>query len=95
MRWTCPRIMLREYDGAYIRAITYVKEDTMAKFMQFNGRVINLENVDYIDLGTEENPRATLHFGSQTTIQLTGDEATKLWEVLEEENILGTSCPRP
>jgi len=71
----------------------------MAKFLLVGRKFINLENVDYIDLGEEGSSTVTVYFGgqgdTQRSMQFTGDEATQLWELLEEENFFGTSSPRP
>lgn len=69
----------------------------MAKFLQIGRKLINMDNVDYIDLGEEGNTTVTVYFGEPETkrsIPFTGDEANELWERLEEESILGTSEPR-
>ena len=71
----------------------------MAKYLLVGRKFINLENVDFIDLGEEGGSTITLYFGGQgdgwRSMQFTGDEATQLWELLEEESFLGTSNPRP
>jgi hypothetical protein len=71
----------------------------MAKFLLVGRKFINMDNINYIDLGEEESSTVTVYFcGAEDTkksIQFTGDEATELWERLEEETTLGTSEPRP
>lgn len=71
----------------------------MAKFMLIDRKFINLDNIDYIDLGEEGGSTTTVYFGGQgdtgRSLQFTGDEATQLWELLEEESFLGMSSPRP
>jgi hypothetical protein len=71
----------------------------MAKFLLVGRKLINMENIDYVDLGDEEKSTVTVYFGgagdSSRSIQFTGDEANELWERLEEETTLGTSEPRP
>ena len=71
----------------------------MANFLLVGRKCINLDNVDYIDLGEEAGSTVTVCFGglgdTQKSMQFTGDDATQLWELLEEENILGSSKPRP
>jgi hypothetical protein len=75
------------------------KEVAMAKFIQIGRKSINLDNVDYIDMGKEGNTTATIYFGGsendKNSIKFAGDEANELWEKLIEEEILGTSAPRP
>ena len=70
----------------------------MAKFLLIGRKGINMDNVDYIDLGEEGNSTVTIYFGGpgdvERSIQFTGDEANELWERLEEESIFGTSEPR-
>ena len=70
----------------------------MAKFLLIGRKSINLENVDYIDLGKEGNGTVTIYFAGsgddKRNIKFTGDEANELWEKLIEEEILGTSAPR-
>ena len=67
----------------------------MARLLQVGRKLINLDNVDYVDLGQEGNVCLTVHFASEKCMEFTGDDATQLWELLEEENFLGTSNPRP
>lgn len=71
----------------------------MAKFLLIGRKCINLDNVDYIDLGEEDGSPVIVYFGgqgdTQRVMQFTGDEATQLLELLEEEVFLGTSEPRP
>jgi hypothetical protein len=71
----------------------------MAKFLLVGRKFINMENIDYVDLGDEEKSTVTVYFGGpgdgSRCIQFTGDEASELWERLEEETTLGTSEPRP
>lgn len=67
----------------------------MAKLLQVGRKVINLDNVDYIDLGEEGASSVTIHFASQACMEFTGEDATQLWELVEEENFYGTSNPRP
>ncbi|HEY3277804.1 MAG TPA: hypothetical protein VGJ94_14395 [Syntrophorhabdaceae bacterium] len=70
----------------------------MAKFVSIGKKFLNLENVDYIEIGEEESSPITVCFGGQgegwRTLKFSGDDAAKLWEMLEEENILGTCSPR-
>ena len=71
----------------------------MAKFIQIGRKSINLDNVDYIDMGKEGSATAVIYFAgsddSKRSIKFIGDEANELWEKLIEEEILGTSAPRP
>jgi hypothetical protein len=71
----------------------------MAKFLQIGRKSINLDNVDYIDMGKEGSTTVTIYFGGsendKNSIKFAGDEANELWEKLIEEEILGTSAPRP
>jgi len=71
----------------------------MAKFLMVGRKLINMENIDYVDLGDEDNSLLKVYFGGpgdgSRCLQFTGDEAGELWERLEEETTLGTSQPRP
>jgi hypothetical protein len=71
----------------------------MAKFLLVGRKFINIDSVDYIDLGEEDKSTITVYFNGPAdknrSIQFTGDEASELWEKLEEETTLGTSEPRP
>lgn len=57
----------------------------MAKLLQIGKNIINVENVEYFDLGDDEHSTITVHFGSQMSLQFTGEDASLLWELLETE----------
>jgi hypothetical protein len=71
----------------------------MAKFLQIGRKSINPDNVDYIDLGKERSTTVTIYFSGfendKNSVKFAGDEANVLWEKLVEEEVLGTSAPRP
>jgi hypothetical protein len=73
----------------------FYKGVEMAKLLQVDRKIINLDKVNYFDLCEEGSSRIIVHFDSQTCMEFTEESATQLWELLEEENFLGTSSPRP
>jgi len=56
--------------------------------MQVKDRLLNLDNVDYIDVDSGKSHAVKIFFNGSGTMNFTGDEAEQLREYLKELDVV-------
>jgi hypothetical protein len=58
----------------------------MAKFLRVGNRVVNLDNIDYVELNSETDGDVIVHFaGEERTVSFGGDDAEEVKTYLTTE----------
>lgn len=65
----------------------------MAKFVQIKERLVNLDNIDYINLDEGADHRLRIFFNGSGTLEFTGEDAVELKNFFIEENIMEDTPP--
>ncbi len=65
----------------------------MARFLHVKDRLVNLDNIDYIDLDRAQEHRLTIFFNGSGTLDFVGDEAEELKNYFIEENLMEDTPP--
>jgi hypothetical protein len=65
----------------------------MARFVHIKDRLLNLDNIDYMNLDQGEEHRLTIFFNGSGTLDFIGDEAQELKYYFIEENIMEDTPP--
>ncbi len=78
---------------AYIKERPYLREDFMAKFVHIKDRLVNLDNVDYMNLDEGADHRLRIFFNGSGTLEFEGDEALELKNYFIEENVMENTPP--
>jgi hypothetical protein len=65
----------------------------MARFTHIMDKLINLDNVDYINLDEGPNHKLEIFFNGSGSLEFTGEEASELKAYFIEENIMEDTPP--
>ena len=60
----------------------------MAKFVRIRDRLVNLDNIDYMNLDEGDDHRLRIFFNGSGTLEFAGDEALELKNYFIEENVI-------
>jgi hypothetical protein len=60
----------------------------MARFVRIKNRLVNLDNVDYMNLDEGSDHRLRIFFNGSGTLEFAGDEAQELKNYFIEENVM-------
>ncbi len=65
----------------------------MARFVHIKDRLVNLDNVDYMNLDEGVDHRLKIFFNGSGTLEFVGDEAEELKNYFIEENVMEDTPP--
>jgi hypothetical protein len=65
----------------------------MARFVRIRDRLVNLDNIDYMNLDEGSDHRLRIFFNGSGTLEFDGEEASELKNYFIEENVMEDPPP--
>ena len=75
-------------DSPYICSKTSDRGACMARFLHVKEKLINLDNIDYINTDDGEQHGVRIFFNGSGTVEFTGDDAEQLRDYLTEMDVV-------